>query len=126
MTTSRPTWMCEVCHEPVIGRTGYLAFRYPEWEANREADRAWTTQHTLPGGIVGWNVGADTPPPGYVRWHVLHADCDQDPDSAAGYWIEVHRIRTWREVASWSAHLHAKAWFADTDWADRLYAAGVR
>ena len=49
MTTTKPTWTCEVCHEPVtLG--GYLEFRYSEWHTNREASAAWTevkSQHVV-------------------------------------------------------------------------------
>lgn len=58
--------------------------------------------------------------PDMPKWVVHHSDCDPDPDGGE-YFIDVHRINTWRSVAHWSAHLSQKNWFADTDWTDFVY-----
>lgn len=48
-----------------------------------------------------------------ATWRPFHEDCQ---DASVDYVIEVQRLRTFEQFASWTAHLWEKEWFAYTDW----------
>jgi hypothetical protein len=120
----RPVWVCETCSSVIEDGAGVIDFRYREYDENRLLDAEWTERHTDPEtGFLSWSPGDGDQMPGYVRLHVLHDRCC--PERGDVYQIDLTRCRTWREVASWSAHLSEKQWFPHVNWADTLYRAGV-
>lgn len=120
MTTTRIIWTCDVCQQPVANRAGYIHVLYREidqydsdledWQARVDAAQEDPTAsfRIITGGLL-----LDCPTP--ARWHVHHFRCDPDPDSH-DYAIGVERIRTFKEVTSWTAHLLGKRWLSSTDW----------
>ncbi len=125
-TLTAPTWRCDRCEGP-LDDAGTIYFDYAEWHAYQAANLIWHETHGehLEGGGVIYDSAdlADYPE---LRWHVVHDRCDGSAVTRGGlYWIDVDRMDTWAKVADWSAHLHGKEWFSDTDWGDLLYRAGV-
>lgn len=121
---SAPRWVCSSCRRTVKGKGaqgGWLSIRYTDIALATNARKLWDQDH------AGQTVfsGADLfglPEP--AQWSVYHRKCDPDPE-ASSYWIDVERIRTWRSVVSWWAHLSEKAWLGDTNWGEFAgYGAG--
>ena len=123
-----PRWTCDVCRQPATGSGrayGYMEYRYSEGRAHSAEMAEWEARHQDRDGSVVV-VAADLDRvPARPRWHILHPACDLEPERADSYWIGLERLDTWHKVAAWSAHLHAKRWFADTDWGEVLSEAGA-
>jgi hypothetical protein len=121
-----PAWLCDQCRRPLdpVANDGSIYISYREWEDFRQADATWSRSHRSEDGILFSNLRDLVTAPTF-HWHVEHDRCDQEPGRADLYWIEVGRVDSWAKVADWSAHLHGKQWFADTDWDSLLYRAGV-
>lgn len=102
--------ICDICRRPVADRMGYLYIDLIEVREYEDAARRWRAEH--PGPVAATDI-LDSP----VRpcWRVCHGDCDTD-DSVSDYAIEVERIRSWRDLCWWTAHLFDKNWFSLTDW----------
>jgi hypothetical protein len=97
---SSPVWRCDLCHDTLSVRRndGSIYFSYAERDSYQRAK----------------------------NWHVVHDRCDPAAlERHDVYWIALNRMDSWAKVADWSAHLHGKSWFADTNWGDLLYRAGV-
>jgi hypothetical protein len=63
--------------------------------------------------------------PDPANWLAYHDRCDPGAGIDA-YHICAERLRTWRDLAFWTAHLMGKNWLALTDWDELLReAAGV-
>lgn len=59
--------------------------------------------------------------PNEARWRVHCDTCNPHGDGEGGYcngcyWFDAHRMRTWEQAASWTAHLADKDWFHATNW----------
>ncbi len=59
--------------------------------------------------------------PDSAEWRVDHYTCTDLEHSY--YTVDVHRCRTWRNVADWTAHLMIKGRPDHTDWDTVLSAA---
>lgn len=119
--SDRPSWKCEVCELPIAGDDGVLFMEYGDLRRRDDALDAWRQAH--PGPAYSGEDHATYPE--RVHWHVRHHACGGEGEAVAVYVIESGRIDTWRKVAGWTAHLMEKRWLGDTDWAARLYSAGV-
>ncbi len=124
MSAIAPRWVCDTCQKPIdtgkrtpVSRGGHVVFLYDEWRAYEKAMSEFKAEHP-----TGWYT-ADMESPSAVQFHVLHYRCDRLGGNP--YSIDIPRIATWAQVAHWSAHLHGKAWFADTDWNGLMGRAGV-
>jgi hypothetical protein len=104
-TTRQLIWMCEACHRPIASGEGYV---WVSWKEVHDAELA----------IKEWNATIDGPfltavdlhnIPHGARWHVHHAKCDPDPNSA-DYWSAVERLDTWEEIFDFLAHILEKDW----------------
>lgn len=109
-------WTCEVCEKPISNGAGYLTVHHGELHAYDRAAAAWEEEHQ--GWIHSGEVFVSYPHA--VRWQVVHAHCDPQPNSADDYWIAVERIRTPEQVIRWASHLLEKGWIRNTDWGDVL------
>jgi len=119
--SERPVWICEVCSDPLQDNDGVIVISYTDINRHDDELRTWDEEH--PGSI---HDGAELESyPRDVPWHVLHDRCGGEDRYAPPYTIESRRIGTWEEVASWSAHLHGKAWFPYTTWDSLLRKAGA-
>lgn len=121
-----PTWQCDRCQTPLdaSANDGSIYITYGEWHAFKDAEAEWNRQHAGDNGwIVATAAALRTFP--IFRWHVEHDRCDAQIGRMDVYGIEVSRLDTWTKVANWSAHLHGKGWFADSEWDNLLYRAGI-
>ena len=84
-----PTWTCTACGFPIADGTGVIAAPYTE---------------------------INDPPMFGIEWRPRHDQCLDDLQDA--YWIPVEEMRDHAGVLRWTAHLHGKAWFANSSWAD--------
>ena len=130
-------WKCAACGFPIENGKGYITVsmadvrRYEDWETARqrehfrESEEEWITRgakdedwHLVPQGgsmeeMAEW--------PDAAQWRPFHESdqCDPRYESGSGtdYVIPVEKIRTWAQLADWTAHLLEKTWFATaTDW----------
>lgn len=110
--------ICETCDKPIGGGEddpGDL------WVAGADVDRfraevaVWEAKHGAGpgGGVVGWMTLVNYPE--RARWRAHHSACDST-DLAAMYAIQASELRTWTQMAGWTAHLMGKTWLTDTDW----------
>jgi hypothetical protein len=120
-TTEAPVWMCEVCARPLTENDGVIVVSYADISEFAEQSRAWEAAHP---GPVHRAEDFDSHPRS-VPWHVVHDTCGGEDRVKNPYTIASGRIDTWSKVASWSAHLHDKGWFAYTAWDDLVRGAGA-
>ena len=113
MTTStRITWTCQHCRKPIKDGTGWITIERSEaWQHARDV-KAWRDSLEDPRFITGTKLDALPDKP---RWNITHSTCDEVED-VTGYTIDIDRIRTERDLLSWSAHLLGKTWIQHTDW----------
>jgi hypothetical protein len=104
------------CGDPIADDGGYVTMSYAELNAHKRATRVWDEEHA---GQFAVTAGELLTYPETVRWRVLHADCDPEPDSP-DYCVGVERIRTPAQVVSWAAQLGDKNWIQLTDWSGLL------
>lgn len=102
--------ICDLCRRPVADGTGSLYIDLAEVREYRHDADEWRAAHAGPV-----KVSEVLDAPARPCWRVRHDACDTDRDVLA-YDISVEQIRTWHELARWTAHLFDKNWFALTDW----------
>ncbi|MFF3242907.1 hypothetical protein ACFYWY_04025 [Streptomyces sp. NPDC002870] len=118
MTAHELKAICDACKQPVDDRDGCIWIDNGMINERQESVRAWEKEgmdRTPAGELVIRNAMEIMNYPGGVRWNVHHSACDLDIDADA-YSIEVERLRSWADLAHWTAHLMGKAWLGDTDW----------
>lgn len=49
------------------------------------------------------------------RWNATHYNCAGE-GQLSGYSIELDRLRTYRHLVAWTAHLMEKTWLPHTNW----------
>lgn len=112
---------CESCNRP-IGAAGAVYVDFDEVEANEAYQRARAVVRAT--GSVADRARRPSqlmdaaPAPWHRRCHGCYSE-------GRHYLIEGRRIRTFRDVVAWSAHLAEKEWFACTDWSAFCYGGGV-
>ena len=113
MTTStRITWTCKHCRKPIKDGTGWITIAQSAvWQWQRD-EKAWRESREDPHWLTGKDLDARPDEP---RWNVVHSKCDAE-DTGTDYTINIERIRTERDLLSWSAHLLGKTWIQHTDW----------
>lgn len=114
-------WTCEICHRPIADHAGYITVSNSEIEKCEAAHDAFDDAHRSGPGILftlHQLIAANLPAP--AHWAALHINCDPDPEEGYCYAIGVERIRSHRQVHSWTAHLLSKGWIQSTDWNDLL------
>ena len=123
--TARPRWTCEVCANPLRGDDGLVAVSYDEIDGRRAETESWRSAHRIGSDDDPVTIGTDFDDyPAQVRWHVIHDRCGGESRVSRPYGIDSGRLRTWRNVTAWTAHLTEKRWFAETDWPQLLRTAG--
>ena len=102
--------ICDTCHRPIADHTGYLYIDLGEVREYQRAAREWRTAHS---SVAPVSDVLNNP----VRpcWRVRHGACDTAKEPST-YAIGVDRIRSWRDLTWWTAHLFDKRWFPATDW----------
>lgn len=107
--------ICERCREAIGDGAGYLCVRYEDINRCQREQAEWEQVH--PGDM---HTGSElmTYPDG-ITWRAYHARCDPWPEKGA-YQIDVEQVRSWRQLVSWTSHLMAKNWLADSDWDELL------
>jgi hypothetical protein len=111
MTVIELDFICDACSRPVADGQGSLYVNFGELGARRTAKAEWEASRDPSGaldimGLLGL--------PGLATWHIHHDGCR--PEGADDYDIAVERIRTWRDLCRWTAHLMEKNWLVETDW----------
>lgn len=112
MTAADLTLICRRCRFPIDGDTGCLRVTYAAIAQYRQQDREYRERHPE-GSAVSLEDFLLGPDP--VHWLAYHGKCEPVPDADA-YQISAARLRTWQDLAHWTAHLMAKSWFGFTDW----------
>lgn len=68
--------------------------------------------------------------PSRAKWAVHCDSCnphgDGDGFCHGCYWFDAHRMRTWEQSASWTAHIVEKSWFSVTNWGQFLQSLGPK
>lgn len=105
------TLVCRGCGRPIEGDTGSLFVTYEAIAERRRLEAAWNAEHG--DGLI--SGAALMLYPETVHWRAYHYACDPERELDS-YWIGAERLRTWRDLARWTAHLMAKRWFPLTDW----------
>lgn len=121
--------ICSTCQKP-IGDTdedrGYLWIRRDEVMDRQDAMRAWMSKYATSNGDGGHTIVTDgagiMTHPKRVVWRAEHTACDSG-DLDDMYNIPAFKLRTWADLVAWTAHLMAKSWLDDTNWANLLEAA---
>lgn len=110
--TADLTLICHGCRFPIEGDTGALRVTFADIAKNRQQDAEWKASHAegTAMDLAEFLLGPD-----HVHWRAYHDKCEPEPDLSA-YQIDAAKLRTWRDLARWTAHLMSKNWFAATDW----------
>lgn len=113
--------ICESCHQP-IGAAGAVYVDFDEVEANEAYQQSRAVVRAT-GSVANRarrpsQLMDEAPAPWHRRCNACYSD-------GRHYLIEGRRIRTFRDVVAWSAHLAEKEWFACTDWSEFCYGGGV-
>lgn len=120
------TWHCKECSTPIRDGEGYLFIPFRDRRRYKEDLAAWREHYgelaekAERGTISGktWHAAFDRPE--RAEWLTVHRDCDPDPE-APDYWIAIERVRSYRAVIKWTAHLWGKQWVHDeTNWRETL------
>jgi hypothetical protein len=106
--------ICDACCKPVPDR-GYLCVRYEDIHRYRQERGAWEQAHPGHAHLVSELLTLPDP----ITWRAYHMRCDPWPDRDA-YQIDAEQLRTWQQLARWTADLMAKNWLADSDWKSLL------
>ena len=103
-------WDCDKCGTAVEAGDGCVGVD-PNRALERMAERSERTDiaSTLTEVLMG---------PEPARWQTFHTACHPYPEGP-GYWLEVHQLRTFRQVLEVTARLMSKTWLPATDW-DRV------
>lgn len=105
-------WTCDICHKPIRGATGYVTISdrrggYPQGNGDKQPRKP-----PLPGiHSVAERIanGEFDIPPLSVKFAVMHAACDPNPDGSE-YWFGVERACTLEKYLHWALHLGDKVW----------------
>jgi hypothetical protein len=108
--TTRITWFCTACKEPITAGTGYLEVDTRAVHSAEEAARKFNDKYP-----EGFDVVALDEYPDPVPWLPWHEQCDPDPEHT-GYYMEIHRIDSLAKLVHWAGHLGGKTWINKTDW----------
>lgn len=122
----RIVWNCEVCGHPIEDVQGYLTVSYRDIRLHEEGWAEFKRRKSEEAGSswVFYSVLELDEVPHRAAWKALHRYCDPNPDSN-DYWFDVERIRTYREVIGWTAHLMGKKWILHTTWNELLLDLGT-
>ena len=104
-------YICDTCGRPVDDGEGALYVLHADIVNARTARAEW--EKTTRGGpidVVSLLTMGDSAP-----WRIKHDTCGAL--IADGYDISVEKVRTWRQLLSWTAQLMGKTWLPATDWA---------
>lgn len=107
--------ICERCREAIGDGAGFLCVRYEDINRYRREMAEWEQAHPGDAHTIAEVIAM----PDEIAWRVYHDRCDPWPGKDA-YQIDVERIRTWQQLARWTADLMVKNWLADSDWDDLL------
>lgn len=122
MEPSTPiTWTCQHCHGPIADGTGWITIERSDAYQHAREVKEWRASLESPHYITGAEL-RDLPDK--PRWNITHSTCDEVED-VTDYTIAIERIRTERDLLSWSAHLLGKTWIQHTDW-DRVIRKAIR
>jgi hypothetical protein len=111
------TITCERCRKPVAPGSGFLGVSLREVTRAERAEQAYYQAHPR-AEAVSLSVLADEFPDD-VPWRSRHYVCAPAADADA-YEIAADQLRTWADLARWTAHLLGKNWLGVTDWDDML------
>lgn len=114
-------WICDVCTQLIADGEGYVHTNLGDAVKARQFDLG---QDRTVLRIVTFDDLAKMPR--RSRWRTHHEKCLPFLGDSNDYWMDVERLRTWRQIAHWSAHLSGKNWFAYTDWTGLVYATEHR
>lgn len=109
------TWLCEICGDPIADRSGYVGVSTQESLRYKREREQFEIDHPRIGGMRILSGAALFEVPKPAHWQVIHRSCDPDPEGG-GYWIEIERARTEKQLLNWTAHLMHKRWLTETDW----------
>lgn len=111
-TTKAIAWTCQHCHEPIADGKGWITIERSDAYQHAREVKEWRASLESPHCITGAEL-RDLPDK--PRWNITHSTCDEVED-VTGYTIDIERIRTERDLLSWTVHLMDKKWLSDTDW----------
>jgi len=107
---------CNGCGLAIQGGAGFLAVRYEEINAHREALKRF--RERTGGSFAAGDFARSVPP--RAHWRAFHNDPEclpfDDEGAAAQYEIPLSRLRTINDLVARTAHLLEKKWIGDTDW----------
>lgn len=108
-------FLCDACGRPVEDGHGSLYVLFSELHKRRNAMSAWkaASEPGTPRPAVSLVEALQLPSP--APWHIHHDRC-RPRHEGDGYHIDVERIRSWRDLVRWTAHLMEKNWLGDTNW----------
>jgi hypothetical protein len=115
MTVVELEYVCDGCMRPVADGDGALYLNFGELAESRRAKEQWDTSRDPSGRL---DIVSLLLLPGLASWHIHHDACR--PEGADGYDIAVERVRTWRDLVRWTAHLMEKNWLPHTNWRSLL------
>jgi hypothetical protein len=107
----RIAWRCSICGRRIANGAGWITINSQELNTCLSASLAWREAH--PGPLLSGTELSELPDP--AHWRVLHRRCDPEPEDN-GYWFDIERARTVRQLLGWTAHLMGKSWLEYTDW----------
>jgi hypothetical protein len=104
-------FICDTCGRPIEDGEGALYVRHADIVRARTDHAEWEKKHASGSiDIVSLlTLGAPAP------WRIQHDACGAAEED--GYDVSVERVRTWRALLGWTAHLMEKTWLPVTNWA---------
>lgn len=105
MTTVELAYICDACGRPVEDGQGCIIVSYADLAEWRRIEPA-VSASAIPGLVCFTG-------PILAPWRIQHDACATSSD---GYYIDVERIRTWRNVVEVTSELLRKPWLTSTDW----------
>ena len=102
--------VCDGCGAAVGDEDGLLYVDHNEVRAVQEAHKAWHR----PRDEEALTLEELLDHPGPACWQVRRTACLVTAEHAV-YGIAVERVRTWRHLVGWTAHLMGKPWLPATD-----------
>ncbi len=113
--------VCSLCREPIQARGGALGIDLDKVLAAERAQYVFEESHSDGHGGTFSSLGDLLALPPSVAWQAWHWGCNPDADALV-YEVPVEHMRTWRQVANWTAHLMEKSWLPHSTWGDILRA----
>ena len=112
------TYPCAHCGKPIDDGAGFLTIDTAtalDYLAHaKQQIRDEDTDSVIRGKSWGeLRAEQDNAPP-KAEWTTVHTICAQE--NPAGYNIPVAKVRTYRSLNRWTAHLMDKNWFHTTNW----------